>query len=328
MRLVILIATVLVLGLCQLAPARAQTAEDRAAGQVLFDEGNKLFKAGDYHEAARKLEASLERMPQAVGTRGKLAECYEKLGRTASAWAMWREVASMSRKANQVERAEVADARVAALEPKLPRLSIEVPLDAPELAVRIDGRKLSEGELETPLPLDPGDHVVTATAAGKGRFEETVTLVNGKTERVRVTLVGGPKATPEPASEPKNIPYRASDADRAAFAAAAEEPTPASSGGNGRRTWGWVLTSVGVASLATAGVLSYLAVKNDDDGKVDKAIDQANLATGFVIAGGVLTAGGVILWLTAPSANPESRAVGLTPRFGQGSASLVVVGSF
>src|SRR5580698_3214939 len=77
--------------------ALAQNAPDQAEARTLFDDGVRLFKAGDFPAACSKLGASYH-LFAGIGTRGKLAECYEKVGRTASAWAMYREVAALAGK--------------------------------------------------------------------------------------------------------------------------------------------------------------------------------------------------------------------------------------
>src|SRR5690606_6369061 len=79
------------------APSPADTAASMARAQALFDEGIHLFNLGRYEDACPKFEASLA-LVAGVGTRGKLAECYEKLGRTASAWRIYGEVERLARR--------------------------------------------------------------------------------------------------------------------------------------------------------------------------------------------------------------------------------------
>src|SRR4249919_971457 len=69
--------------------AGAQTsASDKAMAEHLFDRGLALMRQGQFSEACTQLEQS-EAIERGIGTLLYLAECYEKLGRTASAWAMF-----------------------------------------------------------------------------------------------------------------------------------------------------------------------------------------------------------------------------------------------
>src|SRR5262249_13171001 len=89
-------------------PALAQTsASDKAAAEALFDQGVRLMKQNSFADACPKLEES-ERIDPAVGTLLYLGECYERVGKTASAWATFREAASLASTSNQADRARVA----------------------------------------------------------------------------------------------------------------------------------------------------------------------------------------------------------------------------
>src|SRR5262245_57364431 len=90
------------LSLALLAPsaARAQSASDPATARVLFAEGRKLLAAKNYAEACPKFEESL-RLDSGIGAMYNLADCWEKSGRTASAWAMFLDTAAAARAANQ-----------------------------------------------------------------------------------------------------------------------------------------------------------------------------------------------------------------------------------
>ena len=104
-------------------PAHAQDAQAQAAGRALFNEGVALFNKGDFEAACPKFEASLKQFP-GIGTRGKLAECYEKLGRYASAYQAYREVAQLATRSGDPAREQVASERAKSLEPKLSYVTV------------------------------------------------------------------------------------------------------------------------------------------------------------------------------------------------------------
>src|SRR6185436_13105064 len=108
------------LGILSLAFAlwghEASAQSDSAAARALFTEGRQLMSAEKYAEACPKLEESL-RLDPGMGTRFNLAHCWEKIGRSASAWAMFLDVAAAARAAGQQQRDTAAKERAAALEP-------------------------------------------------------------------------------------------------------------------------------------------------------------------------------------------------------------------
>src|SRR5215470_5736089 len=105
--------------------AEAQTAADKAAAEGLFDQGRTAMKEGDFAKACGLLERS-QHIDPGVGTLLYLAECYEKSGRTASAWATFREAADAADRAKESVRARTGRDRAARLEPFLSRLTIQV----------------------------------------------------------------------------------------------------------------------------------------------------------------------------------------------------------
>ena len=103
----------------------AQSAANKAAAEALFDQGRSLTQSGDYAQACQKFEAS-QKLDEGIGTLLYLADCYEKTGRTASAWATFKEVASMAGAQGQPSRQKLAKQRALALEPGLAKVIIEV----------------------------------------------------------------------------------------------------------------------------------------------------------------------------------------------------------
>src|SRR6185369_16874031 len=100
--------------------ARADLSSDKAAAEALFNHAKQLVKEGKLSEACPKFEESL-RLDPGIGTLLYLADCLEKSGKTASAWARFLEAAAAAKAANQADRETKARQRAAALEPKLSR---------------------------------------------------------------------------------------------------------------------------------------------------------------------------------------------------------------
>jgi hypothetical protein len=103
------------------APAARAQGSDLAAAQGLFDEAKRLVAQGNVAEACPKFLASFRVDPK-PGTAVNLADCFEKTGQIASAWARYLEAASLAQRAGQAEREQYAREHAATLEPRLPRL--------------------------------------------------------------------------------------------------------------------------------------------------------------------------------------------------------------
>src|SRR5262249_4314765 len=140
----------------------------QAAAQALFEEARKLMNKGDFQAACPKFADSQQTDP-APGTEFNLANCYEKWGKTASAWATFKSAAASYRAHNRADWEQKARDRAAALESKLSRLTIVVPAETnvAGFEVRRDGSPVGSSEFGTAIPVDPGDHAIDATAPGK-----------------------------------------------------------------------------------------------------------------------------------------------------------------
>ncbi len=85
------------------AAAADPTPADRAAARTLFDDARKLMTQGSFAAACPKLEES-QRIDPGMGTQFNLAECQEKIGKLASAWENFLEVANNAKNAGQSAR--------------------------------------------------------------------------------------------------------------------------------------------------------------------------------------------------------------------------------
>jgi hypothetical protein len=157
------------------APAARAQAEDQAAARSLFAEGRALMKAGHYADACPKLEAA-RKLYTSAGILLNLADCHEKIGRTASAWTEFGEAAAVAKRTNRDDDAEEATHRQAALEPSLPHLTIRVAHPVPGLGVKRDGAPIAPAAWGAALPADPGPHEIRAEAAGFEPWTGSVTV--------------------------------------------------------------------------------------------------------------------------------------------------------
>jgi hypothetical protein len=148
--------------------AHADRAADEAIALAMFNDGKTLAAAGDYASACNKYETA-DRLTGWLGVELNLADCYERLGRTASAWVVWGKAAAKA-DATHDDRAAYAHGRAAALESQLAHLTIVSTASTPS-EIRVDDAVLGASDLGTALPIDPGEHVIVA-----GTWSRRVTL--------------------------------------------------------------------------------------------------------------------------------------------------------
>lgn len=148
--------------------ARAQSA-DQALAQSLFDQANQLAEAGNYAEACPKFAES-QRLDPGGGTLINLGLCLEKEKKLASAWSAFNDALAWALKDGNQTREQIAREHIAAIEPKLIRITIDVRKEAqntPGLDVTYDGVPIRPASWGVPTATDAGPHLVLATAPGK-----------------------------------------------------------------------------------------------------------------------------------------------------------------
>ncbi len=324
------------------SPARAaDSAEARAAAQVLFDQGKDLAKAGKFAEACPKFEES-QRLDPRIGTQFNLADCFEHIGRTASAWTNFVDVASSTKAAGQPDREQVARARIGVLERKLSRVTVRVDgATTAGLHVTRDGTDIGQALWGTPVPIDPGEHRIEAVAPGKVAWKSTFTVgATASTSTVSVpALADDPAAFKTPEGE--------HTAPLLGPTAPVTGPVPdqvQGSSGTGQRVAGGVLGGVGVVGIVVGSIFGSTAKSRLDASKgqcrtaalctadgldlVSQARSAATVSTIGFVAGGALLVGGLVVFLAAPSSAPRPASAHLVPLLGPGIAGGSVVGSF
>lgn len=199
----------------------APSPADQAAAQELFDQARRLLDEGKFDEACTKFEGS-QRLDPGAGTLLNLATCNQRIGRLATAWTQFNEALSLAIRDGRRDRISFARDHIAAVEPHLPRLTVKVV--APEtdgLSVAIDRAPLGKAAWGIATPVDPGAHVVEASAPGRLPFKSTVELASGEAKALEVPLLAeDPKAVatrqaPAP-GEPPRAPWGASATRRIA----------------------------------------------------------------------------------------------------------------
>jgi tetratricopeptide (TPR) repeat protein len=298
MRRVLSASFVLAIGLVSQV-ARGQTPQ---GAETLFQEARVLVEKGNYAEACPKLEES-QRLDPAVGTQFNLADCYEHLGRTATAYALFKEVAAIARAAGKFERENNAKDRAATLEPKLARVRLAIAAKAPGLEVKIDDAAIDRARWAEAFPIDPGAHRLVASAPRHETFETRFDAKEASRADVR-------------------IPELVDLQPRRAFVVEKAEPTRNPS------VLTYVAGGIGVAALATGTVAGFIAFRKHSDAEsacpkevfafrcpTEAGTDAWNDATAagsvstiaFVVAG-VALAGAAVLFFTSPKTRKQNAA--------------------
>ncbi len=311
-------------------------AGDEAAAEALFLEAKKLAAAGKLAEACPKFAES-NRLDRGAGTLIHLADCYEKNGQSASAWATFKDAASAAQALGRADWQKLATQRAAALEPKLAKLTIKVQEPADKIEVTRDGAQTSPASWGTPIPVDVGAHAVQATAPSRTTFKTSVKVAKDgdRVEVVVPKLDNAPAAAaPAPAPGPAPAPVVHSGDD-----------------GSGQRTVGFIVGGVGVAGVAVGAITGLIAIgKNSDSKKAcpddgacassdavsanDSAKTFGLISTIGFIAGGAAVAAGAILIFTAPSDKSSTRSartqrgIRVVPATDGRSANVAVMGIF
>jgi len=237
-------------------PLRAQQVpQPKVAAEALFNEGQKLLFERDYEAACRRFEQS-QSLDPGVGTLLYLGECYERLGRPASAWATYREAESSARAAGQWDRNRVAHDRAMRLEPTLSKLTVSVAAQNPRegLEVTLNGKLLDAALYGNPVPIDPGRYELVARALGRTPWSSTIEVAPGQGRAVEVPVLQPAKAEPLAAADP----YASSSGAAPADTGSALSP---------RQRTSIIVAAGGVAALATGVVLGLVAQGKDDEAK-------------------------------------------------------------
>ncbi|MDI3286091.1 tetratricopeptide repeat protein [Polyangium sp. 15x6] len=214
----------------------------------------------------------------------------------------------------------------------------EAVLALPNLVVTLDGVPLAREVFGTRLPAERGEHVVDAGAPGKKSWEKSLAIAEGAELTVAVQALedeAAPKPEPKSSPETKGQEPPKGTNPATSTTANAATTTQGPSGLLGPRepdripeapkesffsTQRIIGLGLGIAGLGAGAVGTYFglrAIDKRDESEVDghcagntcnefgydarkDAYQSGNLSTGLLVAGGVVFAGGLALFLTAP----------------------------
>ncbi len=289
-----------------------------AAARALFAQALADEEAGRFADALEKFER-VRAVRDTASIEYRIGTCYEGLQQPAPAFRAY--LAAETLGANDPQGADVSRAateRLDALAKRVARLTLTMSSHAPAGAqVRIDDGIVATA---SPIPLAPGRHVVSATAAGALPFRSEIALAEGAQVSLTVVLepaVSGPGEAPPP---------RMSDS---------------------RATVGWLAVGGGATLVALSAIL--LVARHDDiadlngacpGGLCSSGVDESSLestrhralvygpvgvASG--LAGVALAAVGVYWIASAHGSVTAGRTLAVVPMVTSGGAGLALTGA-
>jgi hypothetical protein len=312
------VRVVLVFVLLCVAGGRLAAQPAAAQAEALFRQGKDLMAAGKIAEACGAFEASQKAGP-ATSTLLNLANCREKNGELATAWALFLEVERETRAATDKlgkEFHRTASERASKLEPRLSYLTIGVAERSrlKGLEVTRDGTAVDSLSWSRRLPLDGGKHVIEARAPGHKPWTITIDMATHDDDR-QVEVPPLEVSTDEPGGGGE--PHRGERPSRVAAWTVSVAALMLGGGALGFELW--------------ARSTYDKALKAGDPGTQDAYYADANtkryVADGLAVGALGCTAVAVILFVRSGSSSSSSTA-SVQPSASRDSFGLALVGSW
>jgi len=301
-------------------PAMAQSTPQEHA-QELFNEGLRLMQSDHCQDAVSFFIESQSNDP-AAATLANLATCYARLGKTGSAYSTYKLAARAAILENKPELQKQTDHAATALMPQLTQLRV-VPLGNGGLpSIKINGQAVED--VRKPIPLDPGENIIEATAPGHETWRRIFSAQGGGT--LLVVEVPDLSARHEPtmtetsrvtATQPPDTSKKRTDLKPYAIVAA-----------------GAGLVAIGIGTALTFSALSKQNSANSYcDGRLctqpgidlrNQALDRAAIATWSVTFGIVSLGAAATLWFLSPKDHQEAHGRTPSPWISVGQSTAVV----
>ncbi len=313
----------------------ASASAQSGAADELYKAGIQLIQKNQTAAACEKFQASysLEPLPSTLTA---LATCREQEGKTATAYGHFKRVAENEKE--NPDRQKFAADRAKALEPKLIRMTIDM-RDRPKgLTITLDGKEVADAVLGISIPMDPGEHIIIATAPGKKDWMQKVNLGPSQVaNRIDIpALEDGPSGQISGGGG-TNVVNNTRFVER--------EKIIEKDAGSTQRLFGYIGIATGGAALLTAGGFQTFAfleestynglptteAKQQDQasssGHYKSAKRNQTVAQILGISGGVVGITGLVLLLTVPKSKSAS-GMYVTPNLSPGYGGLVAGGRF
>jgi len=299
--------------------------------EALFRQGKQLMTDGKIAEACAAFDSS-EKLDPNVSTMLNQASCREKNNQLTTAWGLFVEAERQTRDKTDAKSKsfnKVAKEHAAKLEPKLPKLAINVANQMPGLAIKRNGEDVSSATWNHPLPIDGGTYKIEATAPDHKPWSTQITIANESDSKT----VDVPALDAAPKAEPLEKP------DQTPVATTTPVPPPAPSPSHGSSKVVPIIIGVAGVGLLGGGLALELSASSTydkaktepDDAKQTDLWHSANnkryAAEGLAAAGIVAVGVSVWLFVRGGGSSESSSATALAPVIDQHGGMLVLSGS-
>jgi hypothetical protein len=236
------------------AQPRAQGTQDTSAAPVDlggakadFANAQKLFKAGKFAEAL-PLFRSVADSTKSPNARLYVGHCLEQLGRVVEAYKVFELIAKEITEHPEDKYEPTRDAamvQVGLLNVRVSKVVISLTDMPSDVVVTLDGTRIEERELGSPVVVTPGAHRVEAAASGVTPVRRDVSLEGGEMKTVILALKKLDDTRPTAPPPPPEV-------------------KPDVGSGGSMRTAAYVAGGVGVVGLGIFAVTGLMAKSTFD----------------------------------------------------------------